>query len=371
MSDDMDLSHTDIEESLRASVRALLRKRATPERVIALFDGDRAGTAELWNALAIDLGLAGLLVPEDLGGAGATEREAAVVLEELGRFVAPVPFLTSAVVATTALRAVGSTELLTSLASGMVIASVAVPFSTGPRGAPPTVTEQDGKLGGMVSSVAGALEATRFLVPVAGGGGLELHVVRADSTWITPVVSLDMTRQLADVDLTGATSELLAVGDLAEAAITRALVTGAALMASEQLGVAQWCLQATVDYLGKRRQFGRIVGSFQALKHRLADLYFEVESACAAARYAAIALTTDDPDYEIAAAVAQAYCANVAVHAAEECIQLHGGIGMTWEHPAHLYLKRAKADQIALGTPGAHHMRLAELVNLPAAVGVS
>jgi len=144
-----------------------------------------------------------------------------------------------------------------------------------------------------------------------------------------------------------------------------ALELGAALLASEQLGVAQWCLDHTVSYLLDRKQFGRPVGGFQAIKHRLADLYVMVESAHAAARYAAATAADDDPDRRLAASVAQAYCSEVAVKAAEECVQLHGGIGMTWEHPAHLYLKRAKADQIAFGTAGAHRLRLGELVGLP------
>ena len=114
----------------------------------------------------------------------------------------------------------------------------------------------------------------------------------------------------------------------------------------------------------ERRQFGRPVGGFQAIKHRLADLYVEVESARAAARYAAVTAAEGDPDRRVAARIAQAYCSEVAVKAAEECVQLHGGIGMTWEHPAHLYLKRAKADQIAFGDPGSHRRRLGELVDL-------
>ena len=123
--------------------------------------------------------------------------------------------------------------------------------------------------------------------------------------------------------------------------------------------MARWCLETTIAYLKERRQFGRVVGGFQALKHRLADLYTGVESAAAAARYAAATLAEGDPDASLAASVAQSYCSDLAVHAAEEAVQLHGGIGMTWEHPAHLYLKRAKSDQIALGTPGRHRARLA------------
>jgi alkylation response protein AidB-like acyl-CoA dehydrogenase len=179
-------------------------------------------------------------------------------------------------------------------------------------------------------------------------------------------VSLDMTRPIADLSLAGATGTLLATGSDAAHAIDQALELGAALLASEQVGVAQWCLDTTVEYLKVRKQFGRIVGGFQALKHRLADLFTQIESARATARYAAATATTGDPDRTIAASIAQAYCADVAVLAAEECIQLHGGIGMTWEYPAHLYLKRAKADHVGLGTPGMHHVRLADLVNLPA-----
>nr|BFE74641.1 hypothetical protein GCM10020092_079420 [Actinoplanes digitatis] len=203
-----------------------------------------------------------------------------------------------------------------------------------------------------------------LLVPAANGESVGVYAVPASAASIRPVVSLDMTRQLADVTVDGAAGELV-VAD-GERAVRRALQAGAALLASEQVGVARWCLDTTVAYLNERRQFGRVVGGFQALKHRLADLYTGVESANAAARYAAVTLATGDPDASIATAVAQAFCGDLAVTAAEEAVQLHGGIGMTWEHPAHLYLKRAKADQLALGTPGVHRARLANLIDISA-----
>ena len=361
--DDLNLLYTDIEDALRESVRDLLTARCTPEKVLAAYDGDRSLSPRLWRAVAVDLGLAGLLVPESFGGAGATAREAAVVLEELGRFVAPVPFLTSSVVATSALASCQDDALVGSLASGERAAALVVPFSAGVTTFAATVAaSDDGNLQGTVTSVAGALEADVLLVPVVADERVELHLLDAATVAIEPVVSLDMTRQLADIDLAGATSRTV-VAD-GGAAVRDALELGAALLASEQLGVAQWCLDTTVAYLGDRRQFGRLVGGFQALKHRLADLYVVVESARAAARYAAATAAEDDPDREVAASLAQAYCADVAVWAAEECVQLHGGIGMTWEHPAHLYLKRAKADQIAFGSPGSHRLRLGELVDL-------
>ncbi len=136
------------------------------------------------------------------------------------------------------------------------------------------------------------------------------------------------------------------------------------MLAAEQLGVAQWCLDTTVEYAKTRRQFARPIGSYQAIKHRLADLWVAITEARAVSRYAADCLATDDPDTPVAAALAQAFCGPVAVKAAEECVQLHGGIGFTWEHPAHLYLKRAKSSAIALGSADRHRMALAKLVNL-------
>jgi alkylation response protein AidB-like acyl-CoA dehydrogenase len=369
---DLDLLDTDVEDDLRASVRDLLADRCPPSAVLSVYDGDRSVVTALWKALAVDLGLAGLLIPEERGGSGASAREAAVVLEELGRAVAPVPFLTSSVLAATVLLGAEhggpSDTLLARLAAGDLTAALVLPLSTAPGAEVPAVTVGgDGRLNGCVTSVAGALEADVLLVPAAGQDGTSVHAVPVADATIAPVTSLDMTRQLADVTLENTGGERVLSAPAGAAAVRRGLETGVALLASEQSGVAQWCLGTTVAYLKERRQFGRVVGGFQALKHRLAELYAASESADAAARYAAVTTATDDPDRTVAGAVAQAFCGDVAVRAAEEAIQLHGGIGMTWEHPAHLYLKRAKADQIALGTPGSHRARLAELVDLPAA----
>jgi alkylation response protein AidB-like acyl-CoA dehydrogenase len=370
MSTAVDLLYTDVEDSLRDSVRALLGDRCPPSVPAAAYDGDRDAEPGLWLAVAADLGLAGLLVPEAHAGAGATAREAAVVLEELGRSVAPVPFLTSAVLATTALLEAGDEHLLPRLAAGEQTAVLAVPLSATADTAHPVVLRGPDGLHGRVTSVADAQRADVLLVPVDTDEGTELHAVEpsASGARVSPVVSLDMTRPVADVELAAAASTRVAGTDRTSDALRSALTAGAALLASEQLGVAEWCLQSTVDYVKERKQFGRAVGSFQAVKHRLADLWAEVGSARAAARHAAAALADSSVDLPVAASLAQAYCAEVAVRAAEECVQLHGGIGMTWEHSAHLYLKRAKADEIALGTPGRHRARLAELVDLPAAV---
>jgi alkylation response protein AidB-like acyl-CoA dehydrogenase len=365
---DLDLIATDVENDLRSTVRDLLADRCAPHAVTSMYDGDRTVVEPLWRALAVDIGLAGLLVPEDLGGAGASAVEAAAVLEELGRASAPVPFLTSSVVATTALLACAEDDaackVISALAAGERTAALVVPLSTAPDGSLPDITVTDGSLTGTVRSVAGALEADLLVVPAQTTDGVALYLVESSAATVEPVVSLDMARQVADVTLDGATGQL--VLDDSEAVVRSALLAGAGLLASEQVGIARWCLQETVAYLKVRKQFGRVVGGFQALKHRLADLYAEVESASATARYAAAAIAAGE-DVPIAARVAAAYCSDVAVHAAEEAVQLLGGIGMTWEHPTHLYLKKAKADQIAFGTAGAHRAALAGLVDLKVA----
>ncbi|MGV9696593.1 acyl-CoA dehydrogenase family protein [Streptomyces sp. NPDC003470] len=354
-----DLLYSEEEEALRAAVRDLLTGHCDPAGVIARTESDAPHDLALWKPLAEGMGLAGLLVPEAQGGQGATYREAAVALEELGRSVAPVPYLTSAVVATEALLACGAEDLLGELASGRRIGALAVGLHTAPGAAYATVRIQDGTLHGELTGIADAAVADVLLVPADDGA---LYAVDAGAAAVTPRSSLDLTRPVAAVVLDGAPGRRL--GD-AEPAVRRALRAGAGLLASEQLGLADWLLTETVRYLGERRQFNRQVGGFQALKHRLARLWLEVAGLRAAARNAADALASGQ-DADVAVAVAQAYAAQVAVHVAEEALQLHGGIGMTWEHPVHLYLKRAKADAIAHGTAGAHREALAELADLRA-----
>ncbi|GAB7029769.1 acyl-CoA dehydrogenase family protein [Streptomyces sp. NPDC021749] len=384
---DPDLLYSEDEAALRDAVRALLTDRCDPATVLAAIESDTPYDAALWRSLATEIGTAGLLVPEKLGGAGASAREAAVVLEELGRAVAPVPYLTSAVLAVTALLGCDHDNAevagaLTALAAGTTVGALAVPLTTAPTGpsevpgasgasGPPEPSVRaaaDGTLTGRVTSVADAAAAGLLLVPARGPDGPALFAVdaSADGVHTERVTPLDLTRPLAHLTLDGARGRLLAGGDQAREAVGRALLTGAGLLASEQLGVAEWCLAETVRHTAERTQFGRPVGSFQVLKHRMAALWLDVASARAAARNAADALATGSPDAPVAVAVAQAYCAPVAVRAAEECIQLHGGIGMTWEHPAHLFLKRAKGAELALGTPGHHRAALATLVDLGA-----
>jgi alkylation response protein AidB-like acyl-CoA dehydrogenase len=384
-----DLLFSDTERALVDSVQSLLADRGDVDKALARTESGQTYDEGLWHSVAADLGCAGLLIPERDGGAGASYREAAAVAEVLAASVAPVPFLGSAVVATTALLSIkpadassasaqAVSDLLSQLADGSVTAALAVPFAAGPGAAYPVTIRLTGtrpgdagngvaRLSGLVSGVADALPAGVLLVPADGvPHGLYLVDVAAAGVAKRPVTSLDMTRQLCDLSFDDAPGTLIASGTVASRALGAALAAGAGVIASEQVGLAQRCLDMTVAYVKERRQFARPVGSFQGLKHRLADLWVGITQARAASRYAAACLATDDPDVKVAVAIAKAYCSEVAVQAAQECVQMHGGIGFTWEHPAHLYLKRAKADSIAFGTPDAHRAALASLVNLPA-----
>ena len=401
-----DLLYSDAERALSDALTSLLADRGGVDKALARVESAQTYDDKLWQAVGADLGCAGLLISERDGGAGASYREAAAAAEALGSFVAPVPFLGSAVVATAALLSVASgasrgaasassgtpftpakaaADLLARMADGGMTTALAVPFAAAPASAFPASVRVAGprpgdaasgvdpktRLRGMVTGVADALPAGMLLVPADGvPHGLYLVDMSADGVAKAPVTSLDMTRQLCDLSFDDAPGTLIASGPAASQALDAALNASAGILAAEQIGLAQRCLDMTVAYVKERRQFARPVGSFQGLKHRLADLWVSVTQARAASRYAAASLASGtgplSGDAKVAVALAKAYCSEVAVNAAQECVQMHGGIGFTWEHTAHLYLKRAKADSIGFGTPDAHRAALASLVDLPA-----
>ena len=393
-----DLLYSDTERELVAALAGLLSDRAAPADVLARTEKPETYDTGLWQAVAADIGLAGLLIPEPLGGAGASYRELAAAAEHFGAAVAPIPYLGSAAVATAVLLSAArsaaapapattpaasssratpvspAADLLRRMAGGTLTAALAVEVTARPGAQFPAAVRVAGqsnegttRLRGTIFSVPDALPADVLLVPAEGvPNGLYLVEATAPGVHRTPVVSLDMTRQLCDISLDDAPGRQVAVGAAAGDAVDAGLTAGAAVIAAEQLGLAQHCLDMTVAYVKERRQFARTIGSFQALKHRLADLWTTITLARAASRYAAACLADGDPDTKVAVALAKSACCEAAVTAAEECVQLHGGIGFTWEHPAHLFLKRAKAASVAFGTPGAHHEALSTLANIPA-----
>jgi len=329
------------QQQLRSSVRKLLADHAPPTRVRSVMDSADGYDRELWQRITGELGLAGLVVPEAHGGAGAGHVERAVVLEELGRALAPVPFFASAVLATDTALALGDGELLPRLASGSTIGALAVSQAWGP--VPATATEQDGGwlldghapfvISGDVADVVYVYTGEWFVV----SEGFSRRTLRA----------LDPTRRIARIDFSATPARRLSGSD---GALDRVRDLAAVALAAEQVGGMGRVLEMTADYAKVRVQFGRAIGSYQGVKHKLADMYSAYEQAESLMRHAAWAADEDPSAVPLAAATTQAFVGPAYFQAAADGVQLHGGIGYTWEHQAHLYYKRAKTSELLFGT---------------------
>ena len=363
---------------LRASVRRFLADRAPMSRVRELMDGGETDWA-VWEQAGTQLGLQGLAIPESYGGAGFSFAEQAVVLEEFGAALYGGPYLASAVLAATALLASPDEEarrgLLPDIASGQTVATLAFAEDGGswdPAAIRLSATK-DGpglngawQLDGHKSFVLDGATAGLILVIAATDAGLSLFAVEGDADGLSRAAlpALDQTRQLARLEFAGVTGRLIGSPGDGAAALDRALDVAAVALAAEQLGGAQRALDMAVEYAKVRRQFDRPIGSFQAIKHRCADLLLEVESLRSAVGYAAAAVAEDSAEIPVLASLVKAYASETYFHVAAENIQIHGGIGFTWEHDAHLYFKRAKASELFLGDGAYHRERLANRIGL-------
>jgi alkylation response protein AidB-like acyl-CoA dehydrogenase len=343
------------QKDLREAVRDVLGDRSDEAAVRRAMESAAGYDADLWGRLGGELGVLGLAVPEELGGAGGTLVDQAVVAEEFGAALLPGPVLGTVGLAIPALVALGGDELLADLVAGTRTAALAW---TGPGGAP-GVTASDGTLTGTVRQVVDG-GADVLLVPVDGPDGPALYATEGGER--TALSTLDQTRRQAAVAFDATPARLLAAGDAAERAVRRALHAGGVLLAAEQVGGAQKLLDLTIAYAGTRLQFGRRIGSFQAVKHRCADMLVLVEHARSTAYHAAWAVQDGSDDPDLAVAIAQATCSENYEQVATDTVQVHGGIGFTWEHPAHLYLKRAFTDAALLGSAEQHRDRVAALV---------
>jgi alkylation response protein AidB-like acyl-CoA dehydrogenase len=326
----MDFSFTVEQDELRRAVRDLARDRASSAQVRAVIDGPTGHDPELWKLVAGELGLTGLTVAEERGGVGGSFVDAAVALEEAGRCLLPLPLLPS-VVAATVLDRVGC-DAVTDVASGTRIATLAVGEVTG-----------DGALRGKLRHVIDGGIAD--LVVVAAPTGLWLVETTASGVTVDGRPTLDPTRRQASLRLEGAAATRIGDAVAADRAVDLLRVA----LSVEAIGVARWCLETTVDYLKTRVQFGRPIGSFQALQHRAADLAVRLESAASTAYYAAWTAADSPDELPVLAPLAMSVCAAAAYEIAAETIQMHGGIGFTWEHDAHLYFKRATSTRLLLG----------------------
>jgi len=373
----MDASFTAEQDEIRRTLRELLQKRCGSNELRAAVDTPAGHEPALWTALAQQLGLPGLALPEAYGGVGCSPTELALAAEETGRFLAPSPLLATAVLAAPLVLALGTetqrARLLPRIAAGSLTAALAIPGTalttaltlTGPNGGEwagggraggvqaRQVGDSGWRLYGQVAQVLDGHSAELLLVAAHTGGFARsrtlLFLVAGDAEGLVRVrqTSLDATRPQARLELRDVEGELLGADDsphvLRELSATGDTV--AAVLAAEAVGAADRALERTVQYVKQREQFGRAIGSFQAVKHRLADVYVQVQAAKSAAYYAAWAIGNG----ERVGGLALAQALEALRIAAGEGIQLHGGIGFTWEHDAHLYFKRAAGDELLFG----------------------
>jgi alkylation response protein AidB-like acyl-CoA dehydrogenase len=379
----MNLGVSAEQRELRNSVRRFLAERAPLTRVRELMETADGIDPDVWRQASTQLGLPGIAVPEEYGGAGFSFAEQAIVLEELGAALFTGPYLASAVLAATALLASDDEEarkdLLPGIAAGETVATLAFTEDGGswdPASIRLAATPDDTgwRLDGHKSFVLDGHTADLILAVAAAGTGGKLSLfavnavdaVDAGAIGLTrhALPTLDQTRKLARLAFDGTPARLVGEPGAARAVLDRTLDVAAIALAAEQLGGAQRALDMAVAYAKVRQQFGRPIGSFQAIKHRCADLLLEVESLRSAVGYAAAAVAAGSTEVPVLAPLLQAYASEVYSHVAGENIQIHGGIGFTWEHDAHLYLKRAKASELFLGDASYHRDHLATRIGL-------
>lgn len=346
----MEFVFTDEQQMIGETARAFFAENATSERTRKAMAADGIDR-ELWQAFCQELGLAGVALPEAHGGAGLGMVEFALLAEAAGAQVAAIPIL-SVATAARAIAAGGSdaqkTEWLPRLASGEVIAATS---------SSPCLTVQDDRLTGAVRLVAHGAIASLFIIR----SGEKSWLIRADAPGVAVCshTTMDQTRPLATVTLDNTPGDPLLDP---VAALAAAHEGGWICLAAEALGGAQACLDRTVAYARERVQFGRQIGSFQAYKHRLADMMVEIEQARSAVYWAACAVDESSTEASLALHAAKSFCADTFFRCAGDMIQLHGGIGFTWEHDAHLYFKRARSIQTMLGSGNWHREQIASMI---------
>jgi alkylation response protein AidB-like acyl-CoA dehydrogenase len=375
----MKLAPSTEQQELRESVRRFLADRVPLHRVRELMESADGTDDKVWNYAAGQLGLQGIAIPEEYGGAGFTFVEQAIVLEELGAALYPGPYLASAVLAATALLASSDDgakcDLLPGIAAGEAVATLAFTEDDGswePDAIKLAASKSDSSpsgrwvLDGHKSFVLDGHTASLILAVARTDAGLSLFAIQADADGLTrkQLPTLDQTRRLARLEFSSVPARLIGAPGDAVAILSRTLDVAAIAQAAEQLGGAQRALDMAVSYAKIRHQFGRPIGSFQAIKHRCADLLLEVESLRSAVGYAAAAVAEDSAEVPVVAALVQALASDTYFHVAAENIQIHGGIGFTWEHDAHLYFKRAKASELFLGDASYHRERLATRIGV-------
>jgi alkylation response protein AidB-like acyl-CoA dehydrogenase len=371
----MDLIFGAEHEELRKAVRRFLEHRSPEPEVRRLMETAAGYDPAVWSQMADQLGLQGLIIPEQFGGSGYGYVELVVVLEEMGRALLCAPYFSSVVMAANLLMASGDDgakkDYLPGIASGSVIATVALAEAAGrwdeagvaleAKGAGDswTLTGEklfvfDGHIADVVLAAARTRRGVSVLAVEKGAAGFSA----------TPMPTMDQTRKQARLTFDSTPARLIGREGEGWPAISAMLDLAVVALAAEQAGGAQKVLEMAVEYAKVRVQFGRPIGSFQAIKHKCADMVLDVESAKSAAYYAGWAAAAGDEELPVLASLAKSCCSEAYSRAAAENIQVHGGIGFTWEHPAHLYFKRAKSSELIFGDPIYHRELLAQRIGL-------
>lgn len=376
----MRFAFSDEQEELRRTVRRFLEDRSPTTEVRRWMEDPEGFDRSVWRQISADLGLPGVQIPEEYGGQGLGFPELGIVLEEMGRALYCAPYFSSVVLAANAILCAANEtqkkDLLPRIASGETIATLALAEDTGQwdaSGIALTATRADGalRLDGVKSFVLDGHSADLLIVVARAPGshgtdGLTFAAVPSHAAGLERrlLTSLDPTRKLARLELSGVRAEPLGEIGSAGAALAQTLDRAAVALANEMVGAAQKVLETTLEYAKSRVQFGRQIGSFQVIKHRCADMLLEVELAKSVAYYAANAIADDADDVATVAPLAKAFASDAFVRAASDSIQIHGGVGFTWENDTHLYFKRAKSSAAFLGDPTVHRERLVQRLGL-------
>ena len=371
----MNFAFSEEQDELRRITRAFLESKSSEAEVRRLMETTEGYDPKVWSQMANELGLQSLTIPEEYGGQGFTYVELTVVLEEMGRALLCAPYFSSVVLAANAVLHSGDEaakkEILPGIASGETIATLAFTEPNGrwdEAGIEATATK-DGdawKLNGTKMFVLDGHIADRIIVAARTDAGVSLFSVAGDASGLTRTAlsTMDQTRKQAKLELADVPATLIGTDGAGWTTLDRVLDLAAVSLAAEQVGGAQFVLEMAVQYAKDRVQFGRPIGSFQAIKHKCADMLLEVESAKSAAYYAGWCASELNDELPSVASLAKAYCSEAYFHAAAENIQIHGGIGFTWEHPAHLYFKRSKSSELLFGDPTYHRELLAQRLGI-------
>jgi len=371
----MNFAFSEEQEELRKTVRSFLDQKSPETEVRRLMETDEGYDPAVWKQMGEQLGLQGLIVPEEFGGSGYSYVELGVVLEEMGRALLCAPYFSTVVLAGNALLHSGDDaakkDYLPGIASGETIATLAFTEPSGKWDEAGITMEAMKKgdgwvLNGTKSFVLDGATASLILVAARTGKGVSLFGVEGDASGLTRTAlsTMDQTRKQAKLEFNGTPARLIGTEGDGWKTLSTVLDLAAVALAAEQVGGAQKVLDMSVEYAKVRIQFGRPIGSFQAIKHKCADMLLEVESAKSAAYYGMWCASEMNDELPSVASLAKAYCSEAYFHSAAENIQIHGGIGFTWEHPAHLYFKRAKSSELLLGDPSYHRELLAQRIGI-------